>query len=198
MRGPPLTAIQLRRALTALAARLPQETSAEMTLIGGGAGMLSGLLPEGRHTVDVDVMEVTPPEIFDLCCYHAPSIAEECAISPQWFDATPHTIRHTMLDGWRERTVPVGQFGPLAVRAVARIDLISLKLIAGRERDLTDLASLCVTAQEARFVAESLPQILARGVNPDSVEAAIALARSYTSQGENRHGESRHGESRHG
>ena len=62
-------------------------------------------------------MEVTPPEILDLCCYHAPSVAEELGISPRWFDATPHTIRHTMLDGWRERTVSVGRFGPLEVPA---------------------------------------------------------------------------------
>jgi hypothetical protein len=177
MHGPPLNPSQLRRALSALAALLPQDKPAEMILIGGGAGMLSGLLPDGRQTVDVDVMDVTPPEIFDLCCYHAPRIAEECGISPSWFDATPHTIRHTMLDGWRERTVPVGEFGPLRVRAIARIDLISLKLIAGRERDLNDLDALEVTAEEARFIVKSLPQILARGANPDSVEAALALAR---------------------
>jgi hypothetical protein len=62
MRGPPLNSSQLRRALSALAALLPQSTPAEMILIGGGAGMLSGLLPDGRQTVDVDVMDVTPPE----------------------------------------------------------------------------------------------------------------------------------------
>ncbi len=185
MRGPPLNSSQLRRALSALAALLPQDTPAEMILIGGGAGMLSGLLPDGRQTVDVDVMDVTPAEIFDLCCYHAPRIAEECGISPSWFDATPHTIRHTMLDGWRERTVLVGEFGSLRVRAIARIDLISLKLIAGRERDLNDLGALQVTAEEARFVAESLPQILDRGANPDSVESAVALAREFIKRAEN-------------
>lgn len=185
MRGPPLNSSQLRRALSALAALLPQSTPAEMILIGGGAGMLSGLLPDGRQTVDVDVMDVTPAEIFDLCCYHAPRIAEECGISPSWFDATPHTIRHTMLDGWRERTVLVSEFGPLRVLAIARIDLISLKLIAGRERDLNDLGALQVTAEEARFVAESLPQILDRGANPDSVESAVALAREFIKRAEN-------------
>jgi hypothetical protein len=188
MRSPPLNPDQLRRALSALAALLPQDKPAEMILIGGGAGMLSGLLAGDRQTVDIDVMDVTPPEIFDLCCYHAPSIAEECGISPRWFDATPHTIRHTMLDGWRERTVPVGQFGPLAVRAIARIDLISLKLLAGRERDLNDLKALRVTPEEARFIIASLPQIIARGANPDSVESAIALARAYLALGEPRDG----------
>lgn len=149
-----------------------------MILIGGGAGMLSGLLAGDRQTVDIDVMDVTPPEIFDLCCYHAPSIAEECGISPRWFDATPHTIRHTMLDGWRERTVPVGQFGPLAVRAIARIDLISLKAIASRNRDLIDLESLQVTRTEIEFILERLPALLERGTNPDHVETAIRTLRA--------------------
>ncbi len=140
--------------------------------------MLSGLLPTDRLTVDLDVMEVTPPEIFDPCCHHAATVASECDISPRWIDATPHTIRHTMLDGWRDRTVFIGEFGPLRVRVVARIDLISLKLIAARERDLEDLDALQVTPDEARLVAESLPEILSRGTNPDVVPAAIELARS--------------------
>lgn len=123
MRGPPLNSSQLRRALSALAALLPQDTPAEMILIGGGAGMLSGLLPDGRQTVDVDVMDVTPPEVFDLCCYHAPRIAEECGISPSWFDATPHTIRHTMLhQGWT-----VGESAPCSWASSARCACVRLR-----------------------------------------------------------------------
>ena len=182
MRGPPLNPSQLRRALSALAALLPQDKPAEMILIGGGAGMLSGLLPDGRQTVDVDVMDVTPPQIetetFDLCCYHAPRIAEECGISPSWFDATPHTIRHTMLDGWRERTVSVGEFGPLRVRAIARIDLISLKAIASRNRDLLDLESLHVTRAEVEFIIARLPGLLEHGTNPDFVDTALRTLRA--------------------
>ncbi len=151
-----------------------------MTLIGGGAGMLSELLPNTRMTVDLDVMEVTPPEIFDLCCYHAPSVAEECDISPQWFDATPNTMRHMMLPDWRARTVAVGEFGPLRVRAIARIDLISLKLIAGRTRDIDDLLSLSVTPDEARFVRDHLPRLLEQGANPDHIEAALRTIQSIT------------------
>jgi hypothetical protein len=49
MRGPPLNPDQLRRALSALAALLPQDKPAEMILIGGGAGMLSGLLAGDRE-----------------------------------------------------------------------------------------------------------------------------------------------------
>lgn len=150
-----------------------------MTLIGGGAGMLSELLPEGRTTIDIDVMEVTPPEVFDLCCYHAPAVAEECGISPKWFDAAPFNLRHMMLAGWRDRTTPIGEFGPLRVRAIARIDLISLKFIAGRERDLNDLETLQITAAETRLVIEQLPTVLEHGADPDVVERAIVLAKAW-------------------
>jgi hypothetical protein len=136
-------------------------------------------LPEGRTTVDIDVMEVTPPEVFDLCCYHAPVIAEECGISPKWFDAAPFNLRHMMLAGWRDRTTLIGEFGPLRVRAIARIDLISLKAIASRQRDMEDLLGLAVTHAEAAFVIASLPQIIEQGTNPELVEKAIETMRLF-------------------
>lgn len=41
----------------------------------------------------------------------------------------------------------------------------------------TSVGRIAITATEARFVIGALPQLLERGANPDSVEAAIALAR---------------------
>jgi hypothetical protein len=105
MRGPPLTALQLRNALSALARRLPSNKPADMT--------------------------------------------------------------------------PIGEFGPLRVREIARIDLISLKAIASRQRDMEDLLSLAVTHAEAAFVIASLPQILEQGTNPDLVENAIETMRLF-------------------
>ena len=43
----------------------------------------------------------------------------------------------------------------------------------------TSVGRIAITAAEARFVIGALPQILERGANPDSVEAAIALARDF-------------------
>jgi hypothetical protein len=177
MRGSLLNSEQLRRALEALAALLPPATPATMTLIGGGGGVLAGLLPAQRHTVDIDVIDVDPPEVFDLCCHHAPRVADACGLSPGWLDATAHTMRHMMLAEWRERTIPVGEFGPLKVQAIGRIDLISLKLIAGRQRDLEDLAALRMTTDEARRLTRELPTLLRQGANPDVVEGAIRLLR---------------------
>ena len=173
-----LDADQLRRALHALAAALPASHAGDLVLIGGAAGVLSGELPANRLTVDVDVIEANPPEILDLCCHHAPGVSLALGISASWFDATACTLQHTMLDGWRDRTQSVGRFGALHVRAVGRLDLIALKLLAGRERDLADVAELRVTSDECVVLAESLPRLLTRGASPDSVSAAISLARS--------------------
>lgn len=174
----PLGADQLLRALHALAAALPPSPRGELIVIGGAAGVLSGHLPATRMTADLDVIEVTPPELLDLCCYHAPQISILIGISASWFDATPLTMQAAMLDGWRDRTESIGHFGCLHVKTVGRLDLIALKLLAGRERDLADLSALQVTTTECTAVAESLPALLGRGVSPDSITAAIALARA--------------------
>ena len=174
-----LDRLHMRQALEARASKLPAGTPAEMAIIGGGAGMMSQLFPESRSTADLDVLDVSPPEVLDLCCYHAPSVAKALQLSPAWFDATPVTMRHMMLPGWRDRAVEVGTFGSLRVKAIGRIDLIALKMIAGRQRDIIDLGLLAVTREEADRVEALLPQLAEQGANPDLIEAAIAVARSW-------------------
>lgn len=178
MPAQPLDADQLRRALQALAAALPSSPQGDLILIGGAAGMLSGQLPSNRVTSDLDVIDVTPPELLDLCCHHAPQVSDPIGINASWFDASSTTLRHTLLDGWRDRTNSIGRFGCLHVKSVGRLDLIALKLLAGRERDLADVAALRVTTRECSALAELLPQLLGRGVSPESVAAAVSLARA--------------------
>jgi hypothetical protein len=64
------------------------------------------------------------------------------------------------------------------LRAIARIDLISLKAIASRNRDLIDLESLQVTRTEIEFILGRLPALLERGTNPDHVETAMRTLRA--------------------
>ena len=49
---------------------------------------------------------------------------------------------------------------------------------------MTAVEAPATTAAEARLVFEALAQILERGANPDSVEAAIALARDFLARSE--------------
>ncbi len=168
---------QIRAALAHLGSLLPPTPIAEMVIIGGAAGVLSGVLPASRTTVDCDVLQVSPPEIFDLCRYHAGEVAHCFQIAPQWLDASAHALAHLMLPGWRDRLVTIGTFGPLKVRAVGRIDLIALKVIAGRAEDLEDLDSLSITHAEAEQLLELFPAIQARGISPHAYAAALKILR---------------------
>ena len=148
-----------------------------MVLIGGAAGVLSGALPASRTTVDCDVLEVSPPEVFDLCRYHADEVARRFQIAPQWLDASAHALAHLMLPGWRDRLVAVGTFGSLQVLAVSRLDLIALKAIAGRAEDLEDLHSLAVTNAEADQLLQLFPSIQAHGISPHAYASALEILR---------------------
>jgi hypothetical protein len=166
---------QIRAALAHLGSLLPPAPMAEMVIIGGAAGVLSGALPASRTTVDCDVLQVFPPEIFDLCRYHAEEVAQRFQIAPQWLDASAHALTHLMLPGWRDRLVTIDTFGSLKVRAVGRLDLIALKVIAGRAEDLEDLDSLTITHAEAEQLLELFPAIQARGISPQTYAAALEV-----------------------
>ena len=166
---------QIRAALAHLGSLLPPTSMAEMVIIGGAAGVLSGALPASRTTVDCDVLQVSPPEIFDLCRYHAEEVAQRFQIAPQWLDASAHALAHLMLPGWRDRLVTIDTFGPLKVRAVGRLDLIALKVIAGRAEDLEDLDSLTITHAEAEHLLELFPAIQACGISPQTYTAALEV-----------------------
>lgn len=166
---------QIRAALAHLGSLLPPTPMAEMVIIGGAAGVLSGALPASRTTLDCDVLQVSPPEIFDLCRYHAEEVAHCFQIAPQWLDASAHALTHLMLPGWRDRLVTIDTFGPLKVRAVGRLDLIALKVIAGRAEDLEDIVSLAMTNVEAQQLFELFPAIQARGISPHAYAAALEI-----------------------
>ena len=57
---------QITAALAHLGSLLPSTPRAEMVLIGGAAGVLSGALPASRTTVDCDVLEVSTPDLDDV------------------------------------------------------------------------------------------------------------------------------------
>jgi len=166
---------QITAALAHLGSLLPSTPKAEMVLIGGAAGVLSGALPASRTTVDRDVLHVSPPEVFDLCRYHADEVARRFQIAPQWLDASAHALAHLMLPGWRDRLVAVGTFGPLQVLAVGRLDLIALKAIAGRAEDLEDLHSLAVTNAEADQLLQLFPSIRSHGISPHAYASALEI-----------------------
>jgi hypothetical protein len=85
-------------------------------------------------------------------------------------------LRREALDsGWQSRRVLIGQFGRLRVFAASRVDLIAMKVLAGRAQDLQDLAAMRVRADDKAFVRRYLDELSAGGTNEQEIADARAL-----------------------
>jgi hypothetical protein len=135
---------------------------AELTLIGGAAGLFMGWLPPSRTTSDIDVVAATPEADWLAICEAAIAIADERGLSPTWLnDACRGLFGYEPPAGWRERRTPLGTFGHVAVFAVGLDDWIALKALAAADRDVdvSDLQHVGLTqpqAEHARAFIRSL------------------------------------------
>lgn len=128
----------------------------EVLLVGGAAGMLTGVLRPRRTTIDCDVMVSAPPGAIARLEEIARSVAPELGLAPTWLNGDANLVQWKLPEGWRERRVPVLSSARLRVFAVGRADFIALKALAGRDQDIEDLRALKVTAEEASFVRAHL------------------------------------------
>lgn len=123
-------------------------TEIHLLLVGGAAGMLSGLLDPERTTTDCDVMLYHPVEAGEFVEALASDLAGEFGLSERWLNRGGAPWAEAMPAGWESRRVLVLSQGPLRVHAVGRLDLIALKLVAGRAQDIEDLETMAITPQE--------------------------------------------------
>lgn len=174
------------RALAALDARL-RATGAgriRIVLVGASAGILTGQLPRGRTTVDCDVLSVAPAEAEAALLRAADAVAEELGLPPSWFNTDVQLLRHALPDGWEARCTVVHPGDALEVRAIGRIDLLCMKVYAGRAQDLEDLRSMSPTRDELRFASSYVETRRTRG-EPD---AHVADARAVIASLGGHHG----------
>lgn len=157
----PLTAPELLAALEALGAACREP--ATLTLAGGGALALSGLIA-GRTTGDADVIAADPA--FSTVASAVDAVATTLRLTPRWMNDACATFARFLPADYADRTQPIGTFGPVAVRALGRADLILLKVLALRAQDADDLAALRPTADEFQHVLAQLPR-LANGTRED-------------------------------
>lgn len=120
-----------------------------LLVVGGAAGMLTGLLDAERTTTDCDVMLYDPPEARELVDAVAAEVADEQGLSERWLNSGGMPWADAMPAGWQDRLETVLVRGPLVVRAVGRLDLLALKLMAGRPQDIEDLETMAMDAREA-------------------------------------------------
>lgn len=77
--------------------------------------------------------------------------------------------------GWQKRRIHIGDFGGLKVWSVGRVDLLAMKVYAGRTQDRADVIDMGPTAEELGVVRKYLDQlrIPSRGANLDQVQSGL-------------------------
>ncbi len=144
----------------------------EILLVGGAAGMVTGVLPAGRTTTDCDVMVYMPEESLAAVETAAGQVAEEMGLATHWLNSDVQLRRDALPDGWDSRRVFVGLYGQVGVYAISRPDLIAMKVLAGRPQDLEDLAAMRPRQEEHDFVGAYLERLEAKGTRREQIDDA--------------------------
>lgn len=166
----------LQQALQATGEALQYPADVEILIVGGAAGLLTGLLPPARTTFDCDVMVFVPAQAWHAVEQAGRRVAQALNLSPTWLNGEANEMfRYRLPDGWEARRSHVGRFGRLSAYAVGRTDLIAMKVVAGRPQDREDLAELRPTAAEIEFVGAYLDGLVGRGADPRLIDDARVL-----------------------
>jgi hypothetical protein len=135
---------------------LPDGAQVSIYLTGSAAALLSGVL--NRDAVDCDIVRILPPAHSDVIEMATWDVAQDLHLEPEWLNDKSFFFSDYLPDGWLDRAVAVGTFGPVTVYAFSRGDLIAAKAIGASKPD--------DNKHEADFIA----------MNPTPEEIGAALA----------------------
>lgn len=185
----PLRASQLEQALRATGVHLDAlgiEVIVRLYLVGGSAGLLSGLLPAARTTGDVDVSAVDPEDCWDAVRRAAARAAKELDLPKTWLNDKCRIHGWALPLGWSERCHRIDRFGPLEVWAIHRQDFIAAKVVSApsRPQDLEDLRAVRPTSEELSFAEAHIDRVEREHLDPDaSFEDARAILQALRGDG---------------
>lgn len=175
----PFSPTLLETALRETGEALEYASEVEILIVGGAAGLLTGVLPPARTTFDCDVMVFVPAQAWHAVEQAGRRVARKLGLAPTWLNGEANEMfRYRLPDGWEARRRSVGRFGRLTAFAVGRMDLIAMKVIAGRPQDREDLAELRPTPAELEFVGAYLDGLVVKGADARLVEDARVLLES--------------------
>lgn len=163
----------VEKALRRVGELLDYHTGVDLLLVGGAAGMVTGVLSPLRTTADCDVMVYTPEEAMVAVELAAAKVAEEMDLPANWLNSDVQLRLDTLPDGWEARRVWVDTFGKLRVFAASRLDLIAMKVVAGRAQDLDDLRDMKVRRDEVGFVRQYLDALSEKGTKQQQIDDAV-------------------------
>lgn len=165
----------IEKGLARLGEVLRYHREVEMLLVGGAAGMVTGVLPASRTTIDCDVMVYAPPDAMADVELAAAEVARELLLPPKWLNSDVQLRLDALPVGWMSRRIAVGVFGRLRVWAASRPDLIAMKVLAGRPQDLEDLKAMKVRADDVEFVRVFLDGLAKKGTTAGEIASAREL-----------------------
>lgn len=151
----------MREAFGAMGAHLVLDHDVEILVVGGAAGILLGELPASWTTQDVDLVHCRLAKDRDAVLDAAAAITQQLSLPPGWMNDFGGLYAWTLPQDWISRRVSIGTYGRLRVYAVGRRDLIAMKFVAHRTRDVEHLALLHVTPDELEFTRHHLDRLLA-------------------------------------
>lgn len=168
----------IETAFALLGKRFQYRSQVELLLVGGAAGMLTGLLPPGRTTMDCDIMHADPARAIDAIELIAAEVGSCMGLPAKWLNSDASIRGDTLPDGWQRRRVWIGTWGPLRVFAASRIDLMAMKVLAGRAQDIEDVRAMKPRGDDLAFIAHYLELMKARGTSSSDIADALTLLHS--------------------
>jgi hypothetical protein len=164
---------------------LKLDRDVEILVVGGAAGVLTGELPGSWTTGDVDVLHCRLPQDRDDVLDAAAAVTDALGLPRGgWMNDFGGLHAWTLPHDWETRRVLIDRYAHLHVYAVGRLDLMAMKFLAGRTRDLEHLHQLAVTSDEKCVVKSMLTR--SRVDHPehaDRIDLAMMILEEWETAG---------------
>lgn len=156
-----------------------------LAVVGGVAGLLGGLLGPPRTTLDCDVMWTGGDEqLWNAVEEAAQEVGKRLGLQSRWLNRDCRAHAWCLMLGWQRRCEVVGQFGPLEVVRLSRIDLMAAKIVSAprRPHDLRDIQVMKPTLEELVVIESHLDRLEAEDADGNPFEKQRALLERLRSQ----------------
>lgn len=164
----PLNASQMKIALKELDLLLDRK----LTLIvgGGGAMLLAHSFPLTTFDIDAVPKGLSTIELSAL----AAKVGRKLNISPDWLNTWYSSFTYVLPTDYEDRLVSVFKGQHLTVLALGAIDLLVMKVFAGRQKDIPHVRALIRAGADTDMVFDRIDELAKKKI-PNTTKAARFL-----------------------